>query len=378
MLIYFLLINTIFWTIMLIDGLIGFRKIKKLENISFIQSNPQISIIIPARNEADSIEQSIRSQFQQSYENIEWIVVNDRSTDETGRIIDELALGDTRMKVIHIKELPQGWLGKNYALYQGYLLANSSYIIFTDADVIYHKDAIYKAISHMVTNHLDHLTIAPNLKAHSFWLRAFVSFFLFGFSFYKRPWRANKKNSKIGIGIGAFNLVKRNAYEKIGTHKALARRPDDDLQLGNLIKKAGLKQEMVTGLTLLSVEWYRTLKEALIGLEKNTFAGLHYRLSMVFVSIIGITLSIIFPFILLFMTYGNTLLLTSITIILILSFYYIVLKNMTTFSPLNMLVFPITAGLFIFSIIRAVFLTLYRGGIVWRETSYSLKSLRKP
>jgi glycosyltransferase involved in cell wall biosynthesis len=365
------------WLIFLMDALIGLRHLDSLENEEELKIGPLLSVIVAARNEEKQIYSSIQTQLKQSYKNVEWILVNDRSTDVTGTIMDELAKEDRRIKVIHITELPIGWLGKNHALYKGTLLASGKWILFTDADVLYEKEAFAKSLHYFEKHQLDHLTASPNLNAHRFWLKSFVAFFLFGFSYYKRPWMANNPKSKIGTGIGAFNLVSKTAYESFGTHEKLKMRPDDDLQLGMKMKEAGYRQRIVTALKLIEVEWYGSLKEAFIGLEKNTFAGLNYRISMVFFSIFGVFVTNVLPFLTIFSTNKTIALLSLGNIITSGIHYVLIIKRMTVFSPAMFLVLPITALLFIFSIIRASYLTFKRGGIVWRGTTYRLSELRE-
>jgi cellulose synthase/poly-beta-1,6-N-acetylglucosamine synthase-like glycosyltransferase len=291
--------------------------------------------------------------------------------------MDKLAREDSRIRVLHIKELPAGWLGKNHALYKGTLQACGQWILFTDADVLYGTEAFAKALHYFEKHQLDHLTAAPNLSANHFWLKSFVAFFLFGFSYFKRPWMANNPKSKIGTGIGAFNLVSKRAYEAFGTHKKLKMRPDDDLQLGMKMKRAGYRQRIVSALRLMEVEWYGSLKEAFVGLEKNTFAGLNYRISMVFFSIFGVFMTNVLPFFTIFAENKTIVLLSLGNIVTSCILYFIVIKKMTVFSPALFLVLPITALLFIYSIIRASFLTFKRGGIVWRGTTYKLSELRE-
>ncbi|MFE8695541.1 glycosyltransferase [Cytobacillus sp. FJAT-53684] len=370
-----LLLSLLVWIAVLIDASAGFRKLDRLEKESEQTDGPLLSIIVAARNEEKDIESSIISQLNQQYKNIEWILVNDRSTDKTGKIMDALKEKDERIKVIHIEELPKAWLGKNYALYMGTQKANGDLLLFTDADVQFQKQAIGKAISYFTKNKLDHLTAAPNLYGRSILLQSFIAFFMFGFSYYKRPWMANRPRSKTGMGIGAFNLVTSNAYHAIGTHEAIKMRPDDDLMLGKKIKQMGLKQRIVTAMNLLEVEWYGSLKEALIGLEKNTFAGLHYRISMVLFAIAGVFISQVLPFFTLF-SYDHVILSTA-NILLLATVYTFIIKKMTSFSPLLFLLFPLTALIFIYSIIRACFLTFKRGGIMWRGTKYRLSELRE-
>lgn len=365
------------WTVFLIDGLIGLQKIDALDAEDCLENGPLLSVIVAARNEEYQIRDSILSQLAQTYRNIEWILINDRSTDATGLVMEDLQKEDQRIKVIHIEVLPEGWLGKNNALYQGSLKASGKWLLFTDADVKFEEEAFAKALYYFEKHELDHLTAAPNLRAKKFWLKSFVAFFLFGFSYFKRPWAANNPKSKVGTGIGAFNLVSKKAYTNFGTHEMVKMRPDDDLQLGMRMKQAGYAQRIVTGLTLIEVEWYGSLQEAFIGLEKNTYAGLHYRVSMVFFAIFGVFITNVLPFITLFSS-DKIVALLSLGIILLSGIHYImVIKKMTIFSPAMFLVLPATALLFIYSIIRASYLTYKRGGIMWRGTLYKLRELRE-
>lgn len=365
------------WTVFLIDGLIGLRKIEALEAETSLENGPLLTVIVAARNEAGQIKSSILSQLEQTYKNVEWILVNDRSTDSTGLLMNELQQKDQRISVIHLKELPEGWLGKNNALYRGFLQASGKWLLFTDADVKFEKEAFAKALNYFERHGLDHLTAAPNLSAKKFWLKSFVAFFLFGFSYFKRPWAANNPKSKVGTGIGAFNLVSKEAYQSFGTHERVKMRPDDDLQLGMKMKQAGYRQRIVTALKLIEVEWYGSLQEAFVGLEKNTFAGLHYRISMVLLAIFGVFITNVLPFITIFSSDEIVALLSLGNIVLSGIHYVLVIKKMTLFSPVMFLVLPVTALLFIYSIIRASLLTFKRGGIMWRGTVYKLSELRE-
>ncbi|RIW33598.1 glycosyltransferase [Bacillus salacetis] len=377
MLVILLIINIIGWLILSCDIYWGLRTIDRLEKVPAEYHGPFLSIIVPARNEAHTIGRSLLTQLKLKYNNIEWIIVNDRSTDETRQEIERIAKMDDRIKTLHLNELPEGWLGKNHALYQGYLHSEGDLLLFTDADVHFHPDSVSKAVKALQNEKADHLTAAPSLTAQGFWLQTFIAFFLFGFTYYKRPWKANDQNSRIGMGIGAFNLMTRSGYETIGTHESLRNRPDDDLQLGAKVKEHGLEQRMVTAIGLLSVEWYPTLRSALQGLEKNTFAGLYYRYSMVILAVAGVFFSQVFPFLAL-LSSDTAVRLLSLTVITLIFFsYFIVIKKMTDFHAGLFFVLPVTALIFIFSIIRAVALTFLRGGVIWRGTKYSLKELRR-
>lgn len=371
-----LALSIVVWLVIFIDAKIGLQRIDRLENEPASQDGPLVSIIVAARNEEKGVKESLQSQFSQSYDRLEWILVNDRSTDTTPIIMNEMQSAYKNVNVIHITTLPPGWLGKNHAMYVGAKQARGELLLFTDADVIFQKDAIAKAVHYFMEHELAHLTAAPNLRGQRLWLNSFIAFFMFGFSYFKRPWLANHPRSKVGIGIGAFNLVRKDAYEKLGTHEVIKMRPDDDLMLGKKMKEMGFRHRIVTALTLLEVEWYSTLKEALIGLEKNTFAGLHYRISMVMFAIFGVFVSQVLPFFTLFSFEPILIYLSIGNIFLLALIYSMIIKRMTTYSPWMFLLFPFTAMLFIYSIIRASFLTFKRGGIIWRGTKYRLKDLR--
>ncbi|MBN8190848.1 glycosyltransferase [Bacillus sp. NTK074B] len=378
LLIIFLSTILVVWIVLSIDVWRGLGKLTSIEEFQLTADRPFLSIIVPARNEEETISDSILSQLDQDYDRIEWILVNDRSTDDTPVKLEAMAEKDKRIQVLHIDSLEKGWLGKNQALYKGYKRSKGSLILFTDADVLY-KDpsTLSRAVGFLQSRKLDHLTLAPGIKSQTFWLRSFVAFFLFGFSFYKRPWKANDPSSNTGMGIGAFNLVTRSAYEEIGTHEKIKHMPDDDLQLGITMKKQGKNQAFLTALKSLEVEWYQSLKEAFKGLEKNTFAGLHYSILLVLFAMTGVFCSTVLPFLTIF-SRDPLIATVSLLIIFFIGITYLkVIKEMTNESPLLFLSLPATAMLFIYSIARATFLTFKRGGIEWRGTIYPLKDLKQ-
>ncbi|KIL45900.1 glycosyltransferase [Jeotgalibacillus campisalis] len=368
---------TLFWFLVAIDTFRGLANLSDLASEPPTVSAGMVSIIIAARNEEDTIEKSIRTQLGQTYQPVEWILVNDRSTDETGKIMEKLARHDSRIHVLHVHKLPEGWLGKNHALHIGALKSTGNLLIFTDADVHYEPDLLAKAVAYFTRNSLHHLTISPNLKAEGILLKGFISFFLFGFSYFKRPWSANQDHKKTGMGIGAFNMLSRTAYQKINGHKKIRMRPDDDLQLGMLVKNNGLKQRLVTGLSLLHVEWYPSLKEAIKGLEKNTFAGLHYSYLLAAAAVAGVFVSQLLPFLTLFHSDASVRGMSALSVVLLALISIAIIKKLTLFSPWIVALFPLSVLLFLYAIGRAVFLTLQRGGIKWRGTTYPLKEIKK-
>jgi glycosyltransferase involved in cell wall biosynthesis len=370
---------------MIVIGIITFldtwRGIQTVLPLSAVEpqtNDEKVSVIIAARNEDKSVEMTILSLLNQTHQKLELIVVNDRSTDATGMIINNLAKQHPRLVPIHIDMLPSGWLGKNHALYKGYQVAVGSFLLFSDADIHFQPDTISKALTYMKDQKVDHVTIAPDLQANGFWLQAFISYFLYGFSVFKRPWTANYDHSKKGgMGIGAFNLVKRDVYVQIGTHEGIKNRPDDDLKLGQVIKQKGYKQRFLSGVNQLWVEWYPSLKEAIKGLEKNTFAGLHYSLAVTVFAISSILISHFLPIVTLFSKDQAVQILSTVFLVIFLILYGVTIVKMSSYSLWKLAVYPITTTIFLYSTIRAVALTYIKGGIQWRGTFYTLKELRE-
>jgi len=346
---------------------------------------PLVSVIVAAKEEEDSITDTVKHLLDQNYPRLEIIAVNDRSQDATGRKLDELRRWSegrkelpVPLRVIHVTRLPDGWLGKNHALYQGYLQARGSLLLFTDADITFSPDAVSAAVRYLQETKADHLTLAPRMVTKGFWLQAFVRYFFFTLSLYVRPWRANDDlQDRTGMGIGAFNLLTRQAYERIGTHRAIARRPDDDLQLGMLVKRHRLRQRLATAPDHLAVEWYPGMKEAIRGLEKNLFSGFGYSVLKAGAGIAGQLLVFIYPWIGLFASQGWPAVAYALCALMMLAAYMLHTRAMLGRPASELAVLPLSALLLTWIVIRSVWLTLRQGGIYWRGTFYPLRELKR-
>jgi glycosyltransferase involved in cell wall biosynthesis len=332
-------------------------------------------VVIPARNEERKIKAALQSVLRQDYPNLEFIVLNDRSTDQTGAILAGMAAADGRLRVVNITELPPGWLGKNYALYHGAEQASGELLLFTDADVMMDPTTLAKAVNYLQFNQLDHLAVMPKVCLPSLLPRLFCSAFGIFFSGYIRQWKAKDPTSKSFVGIGAFNLVRTEAYNAAGTHRAIAMRPDDDIKLGKLLKKAGYRQEMVFGMGLLTVEWYSSLSEMIEGLMKNTFAGVEYNVALSIGAGIAVLLLNVWPFVAIFVVRGLAWVLYLLVVIAMLLF----IADANRFYGLPRwyaFAHPLSAALFVYILWKSMMLALWTGGISWRGTHYPLALLR--
>jgi glycosyltransferase involved in cell wall biosynthesis len=357
---------------------IGSRKISRLVDISPIPDAeaPSVSIVVAARNEERNIRVALQSLLNLDYPHLQLIVVNDRSEDHTATILDEMAAVNTTLEVVQIQTLPGGWLGKNYALWQGAQRASGELLLFTDADVVMAPGTLKRAVNYLQQNNIDHLAATPEARMPSLSLNMFAVTFGLFFSIFTKPWQADNPNSRCHIGIGAFNLVRVDAYRKVGGHKTIALRPDDDLKLGKIIKNAGFRQRLVYASELITVEWYASIRELILGLEKNIFAGTDYRLWLAIAGVLFNIIAILWPYLALLVTEGTTRLIY-LAIVAVISLVVADSARAHSFSPWYALGFPLSTALFTFIIVRTLICNLSQGGITWRGTFYSLEELRR-
>jgi len=361
-----------YWMLVALDTVAGMRSVKILAPEKFREDirYPKVSIIMTAKDEESTIVRSLRTLQGLDYPVYEVIVVNDRSTDRTLEEILAVRREGMELKVITIYELPDGWVGKNHACYRGYRESSGEILLFTDADVEYNPASLRTAIHYFENQKADHLAVSPVIYGESFLLRLFVQYFLYSFLIYFRPWAG-------GMGVGAFNMFRREAYERIGTHKVISLRPDEDLQLGRLVKRRGLNQKFASGKKLMSVQWYTSLRQAMRGIEKNAFAGLQYNYLIALGAISGQLLFFVFPFIAVIILHGWMQISYSIVLILMVSVYISHISVFSNSRKYDVLFLPLSAVLFIFVVSRALVKTIFHRGIYWRGTFYSLQDLRK-
>lgn len=336
---------------------------------------PLLSIIIPARNEEKHIEESLQSVLKQDYGNTQILVVDDRSTDGTGKILDEMAKEHNRLRVFHIAELPSGWLGKNHALYFGALKASGEFLLFADADVVMHPSTVSRAMHYIVQEEVDHVTVGPEIDMPGLLLRIFSGVFTLFFALYARPWKVKDPGSPRHIGIGAFNLVRASAYHASGSHAAISMRPDDDMKLGKIIKKHGFKQRVLFAEDVIRVEWYASFGELVSGLEKNSFAGVEYSLPVMILGTLFQFLFFFWPFPAVFITHG----LPRVLNLAVVAGIGLVYRDNARFhksNPWYVLGFPFGVLLFIYILWNSTITTLRNNGIRWRGTHYSLSDLK--
>lgn len=239
--------------------------------------SPRVSVIIPARDEERAIERTVRGMLAQQYTDLEIIVVDDRSSDGTGRVLEDLAEEDSRLRVLHGVEPPEGWLGKPWALHQGSLLATGELLLFVDADVAYEPDAVASAVHHFQSRDIAMLALLPRLRTEGFWEHVLMPNLAMTLFAFLPLWMSNlTRLPRLGVGGGTGNLVLRSAYQEAGGHEALRDAVIDDVGLARLLRRSGARTEVVRAEQQVSVRMYHGGGEVIRGFTKNTFAALGY------------------------------------------------------------------------------------------------------
>ncbi|HMC29463.1 MAG TPA: glycosyltransferase [Candidatus Angelobacter sp.] len=340
---------------------------------------PSLAIVVPARNEEAELEPALRSLLQLDYPRYEVVAVNDRSTDRTGAIMDQLAAEPAsrgRLCVAHVPELPAGWLGKLHAMWLGARQGRGEWLLFTDADCVFHPESLRRALYYAASRGIDHLVLFPTAHMKTLGERMLISFPQVMSSFAMRPWKVRDPRARDHVGMGAFNLIRRSAYEAIGTYEKLRLEVVDDLKLGESIKKAGLRQDVVFGPGLVSLRWGVGAAGIIGNLEKNLFAFLQFRLSLVLAVCLAVCFLCVLPFVGLALASGWARAPFALAVAMIALAYTLVARS-TGGSPLLFLTCPVSALLFVVAVLRSAFKTLKDGAVTWRGTKYSLRELKK-
>jgi len=345
-----------------------------------------VTVIVAARNEGATVADALGSILASDYPCLRVVAVDDRSTDQTGEILEGLAATDQRLRVLHVRDLPRGWLGKNHALGLAAALVESEWLLFTDADVRFAAGALRRAVLLCERQGLDHVTAVPALLASGLWLRLFLGWYALVLTLWLQPWHAPRADRRASAGVGAFNLVRRTAYLGVGGHAALPLAVADDVVLGRLLKSAGYRQMMVTarggtverpGEPQLQLQWYPDLKSAMRGLEKNAFAMFEYRTAPLLSTAAVAMVLTLGPWVAAILAPGwHRLPWLAADALVGASLGFAGHEMMDNFPwPLS-LFYPLAQMLLTWAALRSAWLTLSQGGVRWRDTFYPLRELR--
>jgi glycosyltransferase involved in cell wall biosynthesis len=342
--------------------------------------NRRVSIIVPARNEEEDIELSLTRLLELDYDNYEVIAVNDRSTDRTGEIMERVAenpvLTSRRLRVIHHRELPAGWLGKTHAMWTATNEATGDWLLFTDADVLFKPDSVRRALAYAEAEKADHVVLFPRMIMKQPGEYMMIAFFQTMFVFGHRPWKVADPKSRDHMGVGAFNLIRQSVYEAVGTYKALRMEVLDDMKLGKVVKNAGYAQRNVFGGDLISIRWANGAMGVVNNLTKNFFAILSFQWPRTLISAFGLAFLNLMPFLGVWLAQGWARLPYVVALGSMFSIY-LGISLRSGVPAYYFLLHPVSTALFIYTLLRSMFHALWNDGIIWRGTRYPLEELRK-
>ena len=349
---------------------------------------PRVSIIVPARNEEQDIGATLDGLLALDYSNYEIIAVNDRSTDRTGRIMDlaasscgaEQAGADSSvrptLRVLHVAELPAGWMGKTHAMWTAAAHATGDWLLFTDADVLFKPDSVRRVMAYAEVEKADHVVLFPRMIMKRPGERMMIAFFQALFVFGHRPWKVADPGAQDHMGVGAFNMVRRPVYEAVGTYKALRMEVLDDMKLGKVVKNAGYAQRNVFGEDLISLRWAKSAFGIVNNLTKNFFAVLSFQWPRTVASVVGLAFLNLGPFLGVWLAHGWARLPYAIALVSLFAIYW-GMSGRSDVAPYYFFLHPVSTLLFMYTLVRSMVLTIRQGGIVWRGTKYPLEELRR-
>jgi glycosyltransferase involved in cell wall biosynthesis len=381
------------WFSRIVDAAIGMPSVADVSQSEWNRNpvspsgNPRVSIIVPARNEEQEIEQALTRLLVLDYDNYEVIAVNDRSTDRTGEIMEEVKekphfsqktreMGHPVLTVIHHHELPPGWLGKTHAMWTAANAATGDWLLFTDADVLFKPDSLRRALVYAEAEKADHVILFPQMIMKQPGEYMMIAFFQTMFVFGHRPWKVADPKTKDHMGVGAFNLIRRSVYEAIGTYEALRMDVLDDMKLGKVVKNAGFAQRNVFGGDLISIRWANGAMGVVNNLTKNFFAVLSFQWPRTLISAFGLAFLNLMPFLGVWLAHGWERLPYAIALGSMFAIY-VGMSWRSRVPAYYFLLHPVSTALFIYTLLLSMFHTLSNDGIIWRGTRYPLEELRK-
>jgi glycosyltransferase involved in cell wall biosynthesis len=234
------------------------------------QPTPSISAIVPARNEQEVIAACLESLIEQK-EVTEIIVVNDQSTDETAEIVRELQVRHERVKLIEVPELPQGWVGKNHAVWLGARVAKGEWLLFTDADAVLEKHAAAKALEIASARNAVLVSFSPEQVMESWYEKALIPYVYCRLARKFSYEQVNDPEKATAAANGQFLLIRRNVYESVGSHASVAGEVLEDVALAKKVKSAGYRIRFGSGKGIVRVRMYRSFGAMWQGWRKNLY-----------------------------------------------------------------------------------------------------------
>jgi chlorobactene glucosyltransferase len=382
-----ILFSLIYFLIYSIKSIKDVPKLADLKN-SHIIHFPMVSIILPSRNEEKYIEKCLNSLLEQDYSNYEIIAINDSSSDKTGEVIKRYSSIHHKIIYIDSKPKPEGWTGKNWACYQGYLQSKGELFLFTDADTSHSTPAISLAVDYLMSEQLDTLTAIPKILAYDFWTKITLPI-LWTFSVARfSALKANNPKTKVGYFFGSFFIITRKAYETVGTHKSVKEEIVEDAELGRRVKEQGFRLRVVHGEKYIKAVWARDTPTLWHGLRRLLIPLYKKEKTKAIIMVIATFVLLLLPLIILpfsiiiamdgkNVTKSLIILFMSIISILLLAINNVLQLKYTVFQNLwYALAFPLAGSFVLVAFLSSIIYSKQKDGIIWRDRRYSIREVK--
>lgn len=283
----FLILNTILLLALAVLTTSFFATFRKVPKCTIPNSQlPRISVIVPVRNEEGKVARCLESLAKQDYPDFEIVVIDDHSTDSSGRIIAEIAARYPKITVIEGRESRPGWLGKCNALDHGTPHAKGEWLVFSDADTYHHPNSLRDAVGAAITYQVDMISFMPVQELYSFTERIVMPTLLGSFLIGDPSNSINDPKSARSYAYGQYIMVKRTTYDAIGGHASVKDQILDDISIGRVTKERGYSVTACDGRPLYTVRMYTNFSELWSGWTKNAYAIINCNI----VNLIGIAI----------------------------------------------------------------------------------------
>jgi glycosyltransferase involved in cell wall biosynthesis len=350
------------------------RKLRPVEPEAW----PIVSVVIPAKDEAETLEAAMATRRAEDYPGLEIVLVEDRSSDGTAAIADRMATGMEGLRVEHIRALPPGWLGKVHALQRGVELATGDWVLLTDADVHLTPGTLRRCVAHCEERGIDFLALVPRLRPVSPLLDATLVVFLQLICMGLRHRAVRDPGSSVGMGSGSFNLVRRAALLEHGLLEKVRLEVADDLALGLAAKAAGLRCDVALGGDAVQVTFYPSLGAMFRGSEKNGYAVLgRYSLWRTWLGAGAFALVWLAPLLAMGAWWQPAVQILGTVTLMLATAQLGGLARSNGWSPTVALLWPVGAVLFTAMMLRSGWLGWRRGGLVWRDSFYPTEMMKQ-
>jgi chlorobactene glucosyltransferase len=340
-----------------------------------------VSVVVPMRNEEQNVVRCIGSLLSQDYERYEVIAVDDMSQDNTLSLLQGLQRNHDKLRIVRLENKPEGWVGKNYALYEGAQASVGDLLLFVDADTSSHPQMLSAVVGYLEENGIDMLSLFPRQELLSFWERVFQPFVFELLCTVFPHYKVNSTRHSTAFACGPFIMIRKDIYKEVGGHEPIKGSMNDDIDFAKLVKGKGYRIAIASGIEVVRVRMYTNFSGIWHGFVKNLFSAIGYSWPMALSTVVvfflwGVLPSILLPFSLVshLMAPGALKLVLALECSWTLGVGF--LLRMSQLKRLNVPIYyaflaPLASSIFIAMLLTSCYRIAFNKGVVWKERVYS-------